>query len=65
MDQNVKRTFFQKDSPLPSYELENGEIKQPYVIAMRIIYMTTHEYEQFKIIVEEQQKKSNLKIVKP
>ena len=42
---SVKRTFFREGSILPSYELENGEVKHAYTNKFGILYLTDAEHK--------------------
>lgn len=49
MSRNVKRTFFREGAMMPSYELENGEIRHCYANPMAgIKYFTDEQYEVYK-----------------
>lgn len=47
---NVRRTFFKDGADLPSYELENGDIKNPYTIGgdslQKVVWWTDGEFVQ-------------------
>jgi len=48
MENNVKRIYFKKNSEIPYFELENGEIKRPFIkqsnAGILTIWLTEEEH---------------------
>lgn len=55
---NVNRIFFEKSKGYPSFELENGDVKEPYFAGQSVKWFTSKEYEEYTKKIAEENKKS-------
>jgi len=59
---NVKRIFFEKSEGYPSFELDNGDIKNPYFTGdNRVKWFTETEYKKYRADIAEEDRKWNEK----